>query len=143
MKIYIATPVVGSPNQRIYADKASANLRERGFDTYAPWEMIIPHAWDYPNNEWAQMVFARDIAELEACDWLVLLSYGRESTAGANWEAGYAYGRGKQILVVEMTDTPMSLMVSNGSWARVRGLDGLSKYDFDAAPFARTDTEQK
>ena len=143
MKIYIATPVAGSSEQRVNADKALRILNYRGFKCYAPWHMTIPRAWDYPNTEWAQMVFTRDIAELETCDWLVLLSYGRESTAGANWEAGYAYGRGKQILVVEMTDKPMSLMVSNGSWARVKGLDGLSKYDFDAAPFMRTDTEQK
>lgn len=116
---------------------------ERGFEVYCPWGLHIPHAWNYPNNEWGQMVFANDIAALENCDAAVMLSYGRESTAGANWEAGYLYARSKKIIVVEMTDNIMSIMVSNGCYARVKGLNGLRAYDFNTMPMLRTDTEQK
>ena len=37
----------------------------------------------------------------------------------------------------------MSLMVSNGSWAVVRGLGELEKYDFERWPKKMTQTEQK
>ena len=72
-----------------------------------------------------------------------MLSHGRYSTAGANWEAGYAFGIGKKVIVVEMTSEPMSLMVANGRYATVKGLSGLLKYDWSEMPKTRTNTEQK
>lgn len=45
--------------------------------------------------------------------------------------------------VVHMTDNVMSLMISNGCYAVVRGLIGLKNYDFDKMPKLRTETEQK
>lgn len=143
-RLYLATPV-GDPDspQRVGANEAAQILTELGFDVYCPWKMHIPHAWDYPNDEWGLMVFTRDIAELDKADIVVVLSYGRESTAGTNWEAGYAYGANKKVIVVEMTDAVMSLMVANGRYATVRGLEGLKEYDFTSFPVTRTKTEQK
>jgi hypothetical protein len=37
----------------------------------------------------------------------------------------------------------MSLMVSNGSWAVINGLDELERYDFEKWPKKMTQTEQK
>jgi hypothetical protein len=45
--------------------------------------------------------------------------------------------------VVHMTDNVMSLMISNGCYAVVRGLIGLKNYDFNKMPKSRTETEQK
>lgn len=118
-------------------------LREAGFEVYNPSEHVISHAWDYPNTEWGLMVFQADIQAIQDCDYVVVLSYGRDSTAGTNWEAGYAYGLNKRIILVEMTDKPMSLLLANGRYATVRGLDGLKNYDWEAMPKLRTDTEQK
>lgn len=144
MNIYLAAPF-GEPNskKRENAEAAALFLRSLNYNVYAPWEYTVPHAWDYPNNEWGLMVFMNDIHALDDCDMVVMLSYGRESTAGTNWEAGYAYGCGKRILVVEMTDAVMSLMVSNGAYARVKGIDGLIDYKFEDMPQSRTSTEQK
>lgn len=89
------------------------------------------------------MVFANDVTAIQAADIVVVLSYGRESTAGTNWEAGYAFGIYKTIILVEMTDEIMSLMVANGRYATVKGLEGLSNYDWADFPTTRTDTEQK
>ena len=118
-------------------------LRGKGFDVYAPIEHKMPNAWDYPNDEWGLMVFTCDIKAIDRCDVLVILSCGRNSTAGANWEAGYAFGIGKKVIVVEMTDDVMSLMVANGRYATVKGLEGLAQYDWDTMPKTRTKTEQK
>lgn len=144
MKIYLAAPfgTTGS-EKRNNAETAARTLRDKGYEVYCPWKNIIPHAWEYPNTEWGLMVFVNDVQAIDAADMVVVLSYGRESTAGTNWEAGYAYGRGKKVIIVEMTDTIMSLMVANGRWATVLGLKGLAEYDFHSMPMTRSSTEQK
>lgn len=145
MKVYLAAPF-GEPNSslRTNAQRAENILsKEKKLEVYCPWKYTLPHAWDYPNTEWGQMVFINDVHAIDNCDILVMLSYGRESTAGTNWEAGYAFGIGKKVIVVEMTDKVMSLMVANGRYATVQGLEGLKLYDFSKLPKSRTNTEQK
>ena len=144
MRAYIAAPF-GDPtsDKRMNAWVASEIMAKKGYELFQPWAYQIPHAWDYPNTEWGQMVFMNDLKAIDGADIVIVLSYGRESTAGTNWEAGYAFGTGKTVIVVEMTDEVMSLMVSNGMYARVKGLDGLRDYDFDKMPKSRTDTDQK
>ena len=122
---------------------AKSILRNAGHEVYVPVENFIPNAWGYPNTEWGLMVFNSDVQAINKCDVLVLLSYGRMGTACCNWEAGYAFGIGKKIIVVEMTDEVMSLMVANGRYATVKGLEGLAGYDWETMPKSRTDTEQK
>lgn len=141
IKIYLASSL--DLDKRQDMKDAKKVLVNAGFDVYAPVEHLIPHAWDYPNNEWGLMVFTSDVNAINDCDVLVLLSYGRYSSAGANWEAGYAFGHDKTVIVVEMTDSPMSLMVANGRWATVKGISGLSEYDWENMPKTRTNTEQK
>lgn len=145
MKIYLAAPLgTKGSKKRKNIIKATTILRERGFEVYCPCEMIIPRAWDYPNNEWGQMVFANDLHALTNCDIVVMLDYGREkTTAGTNWEAGYAFGIGKKVICVEVTNNIVSLMTANGSWARLKGLHELAEYDFVSMPKLRTNTEQK
>ena len=151
-KCYLAAPF-GTPDskKRENALKA-AEILEKRFEVFKPWDYRVPHAWDYPNIEWGLMVFMNDVKAIDAAEIVVVLSYGRESTAGTNWEAGYAFGTGKTVIVVEMmkdstpedpADDIMSLMVANGRYATVEGLKGLEEYDFDEMPKTRTDTEQK
>ena len=144
MKVYLAAPF-GEPHsdKRHNAMKAANILQEKGLAVYTPWTNYVPHAWDYPNAEWGLMVFNRDVSAINEADLVIMLSYGRESTAGTNWEAGYAYGINKRVIVVEMTDEIMSLMVANGRYATVRGLSGLAEYDFEKFPKTRSNTEQK
>ena len=141
MRIYLATTLALDKREDMYS--ALELLRKKGLSVYAPVEHIIPNAWDYPNNEWGLMVFESDVNAINSADIVVMLSYGRLSTAGANWEAGYAFGIGKRVIIVEMTDEIMSLMVANGRYATVKGLEGLDNYDFETMPKTRTNTEQK
>ncbi len=144
MKIYLASSIgpVGSLI-RDNAENIAAALTEAGHEVYIPWMHRVPHPWEYPNNEWALMTFMNDIRAMDEAELMVMLSYGRNSTAGANWEAGYFYGTGKKVIVVEMTDEVMSLMVANGRYATVKGIEGLKAYDWNEMPMSRTDTEQK
>ena len=144
MKIYLAAQF-GEPNseKRHNVEKASQILKVKGFEVFEPWGYRIPNAWDYPNSEWGLMVFMNDVKALDSADMVVALTYGRESTAGSNWEMGYAFAKEKKIILVEMTDNIMSVMVANGRYATVKGLDELKNYDFDKMPKTRSNTEQK
>ena len=141
-KVYLAAPFE-TLECKSNAIQASTILGLKGFDVYCPWKYKIPNAWDYPNDEWGAMVFATDIKAIQDADLVVVLSYGRYSTAGTNWEAGYAFGIGKKVIVVEMTGKIMSVMVSNGRYATVEGLNELESYDFNQMPQKRSYTEQK
>ena len=140
--VYLAAPIT-APREIIRT--AAIILEEAGFDVYVPTDHHVDHAWEYPNDEWGLMVFQSDIEAIKRSDYVVVLSYGRESTAGTNWEAGYAFGIGKKVIVVEecATNGIMSLMVSNGRYATVEGLAGLEAYDWDKMEKTRTKTEQK
>ena len=62
------------------------------------------------------------------------MSYGRISSAGTNFEAGYAYGIGKPVIVIEMPGVElMSLMLSNGSHAVIR-FEEFQNYDWENLP---------
>lgn len=142
MKIYLASPL--SEHYRKNLKTAQGILIDKGFDVYMPVAKQIEHAWGWTNPEWGLQVFRRDVDAIQACDFVVVLNYGREeTTAGTAWEQGYAYGIGKKILLVEMTENTQSLMVANGRFATVKGLEGLDKYYFYDPKPLRVDTEQK
>lgn len=142
MKIYLAASL--SPEFRQDMFNIITKLRNNGHLVYGPVEHAIEHAWDMSNQDWGRQVFEDDINAINAADCIVAISYGRtKTTSGCNWEIGYSYGIGKKVVVVEMNEEPQSLMVSNGSHATVKGLDGLMNYDFDLMPKTMTNTEQK
>lgn len=142
IKIYLASSLDKDKRQNIYA--ALELLRSKGFDVYNPLDFKIPHAWVLKNSEWGKLVFINDCEEIKKADFVVALNYGRrETTSGVVWECAYAFAHGKKVIIVEMTDHAQSLMVANGSYASIKGLEGLNAYDFYDPQPLRTDTEQK
>lgn len=143
-RAYIASPFFEDAH-RAAAVKAAEILRSRGIDTYLPLEYKVPNAWDLPNREWGAAVYRADVKAIRNSDTVVVLSYGRLGSAGTAWEAGYAFGIGKRVIVVEMPGTTlMSLMVANGRTATLKGLDALRDYDFVHFPKTRdNEMEQK
>lgn len=142
-KVYLAASL--SHDKRATTEQVRQILMSKGFEVYNPVDNVIPNAWDYPNTEWGLMVFTNDVTAIDNSDFVVAISYGRiDDTGGTCWEIGYAYGIGKRVIVVEMNQgVPISLMVSNGSYARVSGIEGIENYDFENFPKLRTNTEQK
>lgn len=148
MNIYIAAPFGEIGTEKRYVVEEIRKILQSKISykdkIFCPWDYKIPNAWDYSNAEWVRMVFTNDVKEIDASDIIIAVSYGRiETTSGTNWEIGYAFGTGKKVIVVEMTNNVMSLMVSNGCYAVVNGLVGLKEYDFDKMLKLRTKTEQK
>lgn len=141
MNIYLAASLSHDKRQSMY--DALEILRNKGFKVYAPIEHFIENAWDWPNDEWGLQVFRNDVEAIKNCDLVVSLTWGRlQTSAGTTWEQGFAYGIGKKVILVEMTNNVQSLMVANGRYATIKGLDELKLYDFDNLPELRTNTEQ-
>ena len=112
MKIYLAGPC-DSENRSLMVAAAKI-LRKYGLEIYCPFELKIENAWDYPQEEWAQKVFEKDVEAINKCDCMLYISRGRMSSAGSNWEQGYAYALKKRIVVLQIEDAPTSLMTFCG-----------------------------
>ena len=155
-RIYLASSMDADFRESIIG--AAQILRETFRDVYVPMEHVIKNAWDYPNNEWGLMVFQNDLSAIDDCDYVVFLNYGRErTTAGCSWEAGYAFASGKKVFVVDIPHPHLhepdpeykvpqfitSLMIENGRYATINGLDGLRNYDWEKLKKTRTKYEQK
>ena len=112
MKIYLAGPC-DSENRSLMVAAAKL-LRKYKLEVYCPFELKIENAWDYPQEEWAQKVFEADVKAINECDCMLYISRGRMSSAGSNWEQGYAYALKKRIVVLQIEDAPTSLMTFCG-----------------------------
>ncbi len=125
MKIYLAGSC--DTENRYNMVQIAKIFREYGnHEVYCPWELKIENAWDMPQEEWARKVFEADIKAIQECDVFIMISHGRESTAGTNWENGYAYGLNKHIITIQITDKPTSLMTySSASYFYICPLDDL------------------
>lgn len=145
-KIYLASSM--SAEHRGDIQEAAKILRETFRDVYVSMEHTIQNAWDYPNNEWGLMVFEDDIAAIDRSDHVVFLNYGREkTTADCSWEAGYAFAKGKKVIVVDIPKSSekfiTSLMIENGRYATLTTFEALKNYDWDKMPKERSLFEQK
>lgn len=143
-RFYVASPFF-QQDQRDAAISVAENLRKLGHAVFLPLEHKFENAWDMPNHVWGKNVFEYDLECIGMSDFVVCLSYGRMSSAGTNWEAGYAHGIGKPVLVVEMPGTRlMSLMLMNGCRAVFKSPGDLYAYDFVGAPAVTDESmEQK
>ena len=113
MKIYLAGPC-DSEHRTQMVRIASWLRREPNFEVYCPWELKIENAWNLTQENWGAEVFWNDIQAINACDIFLMISTGRKSTAGTNWEQGYAYAKKKKVYVIQITDKPTSLMTFCG-----------------------------
>ena len=101
--------------QRALMKNIAKLLRDRGEEVYCPFELQIPNAWDMSQEAWSEKVFQSDVAALDNADLFLMISPGRISSAGTNWEQGYSYAKNKKIIVVQYTGNNTSLMTYVGS----------------------------
>lgn len=116
MYIYLAGPCDSDHRSlMVNVKKNIERLIDKETDViYCPFELKIENAWDLSQEDWSREVFTHDCKAMEDCDFAILISYGRESSAGTNWEQGYLYALGKKIFVLQVTDNPTSLMTYIG-----------------------------
>ena len=137
MKIYLAASFAfpdkeTTEERKAIISKAALSLRNRGFDVFVPHEHKIPDAEKMDNLLWSACVMAMDKGNIDIADWVVVLTFGKAgNNAGVAWEAGYAYGIGKNVLIVKMNNEIESMMMWFNAHSKVMGLEGLEAFDFD------------
>lgn len=128
-RIYLAGSC--GKGQRAMMESIADFIRHLGYNVYCPFELKIPYAWDMSQEEWSRKVFDADIEAIKSSDIVFMISVGRESTAGTNWEQGYAFGIGKPVYVCQITDKDTSLMTYWGchkfNFAKTDSLDWQNK----------------
>lgn len=112
-KIYLAGSC--SSENRTTMVKIANILRAHNLQIYCPWELKIEQAWSLPQEKWARQVFDSDIAAINNCDTFFFISKGRMSSAGSNFEQGYAFATKKPCIVLQITEEPTSLMTFCGT----------------------------
>ena len=129
MKIYLAGPI---KRHRKTLEEMALIMRKDNHEVYLPSEHKIENAWDLPNDIWGKMVFDNDIEAINNCDLVVVASYDNsEHHGGTRWESGYAYGIGKKIVVVHFEQEDISLMIANGCFSNINGLEEFKKTDLN------------
>ena len=138
MKIYLACSFAYKDRQKTEERKqvmliVKYYLMSKGFDVYNPSELTIENAWDYTMHEWGKLVFEADRKELNSCDAVVFLSFGKENSSGAVWEIGYVYGKNIPVVMVSLAmGDAESLMCIHAARAVLKGLNGLYNYDLES-----------
>lgn len=103
IKVYLAAPIIGITEEMKNQILAVKNkLTEVGFEVYDPRENGAANSWGCSLDEWCRVIFELDVAAINRSDWIVVLDYGRYASAGTAWECGYAFGKSKDVLVIEM-----------------------------------------
>ena len=134
MKFYLAGPVVADQEIKRQLDNieetidrmtlpvlcpGTVDMEEDKPYVYRPGKNRVPNEWGIDLNTWAQCVFTMDVIALDDADWVVIADYGRNSTAGTAWEAGYAFAKGKKILVVQMPGVEETSLMIRGCAANI------------------------
>ncbi len=132
MNIYLAGPFFNETEIR-NVEYAERVLAARGLEVFSP--MRHEERSEEPGTPaWARKLFEMDRAAIDEADALVVLYYGNYSDTGTAWECGYAYAKGKPIVLVHADgDADSNLMMHCGCRTNIR-LDGLETFDFETMP---------
>lgn len=131
MYIYIAGPFFNETEIR-NIEYAEQILTEKGISFFSP--MRHEERDELPGSSaWARKLFEMDRQAIEECDTVLTLYYGNYSDTGTAWECGYAYAKGKPVILVHAGGEDSNLMMHCGCHTNIT-LPELRTYDFDAMP---------
>lgn len=122
MKYYLAAPVVTDDDTKAKVNAVYETLCDaKGAENvYRPGLHTVPNAWGITMQMWGQCVFTMDVLAIDDCEWLVLCDFGREkASAGTAWECGYAFAKGKKVLIITMPGANETSLMLNGCAANV------------------------
>ena len=91
MRIYLAGPLFTTPEREWNAGLA-ARLRAGGHEVFVPQEN--PAA-----ERTGKAIFLKDLEGLDGSDTVVAIMDGADPDSGTCWECGYAYAKGKTVVL--------------------------------------------
>ena len=116
MKIYLAGSCAGEDRTIMMKTAEYIKRHFKECEVYTPFTLKIENAWSYSQEAWSYLVFEKDITALRESDIVIYISKGRISSSGSNFEQGYAFALQKKIFVLQIADTPTSLMTYCGCY---------------------------
>lgn len=128
--IYLASPFFNDREREVLTFAETA-LRRRGFEIFSPREHEVRDCKE-GSSQWCRKVFELDRDALDACDTVVVIYHGNYSDSGTAWECGYAHGKGKKIVAVQLGNDS-NIMVQESVAANIT-LEELETYDFNEMP---------
>ena len=91
MRIYLAGPLFTTP-ERDWNAGLTARLRSGGHEVFLPQD-------NHAGERTGRAIFLEDLAGLDWADTVVAIMDGADPDSGTSWECGYAYARGKTIVL--------------------------------------------
>ena len=119
MKIYLAGPLFTTP-EREFNTQLAIRLRAAGHDVWVPQEN--------PATELTgKAIFVKDLEGLDGADGVVAIMDGADPDSGTCWECGYAYAKGKPVVLYrsdlrgagDARDIPYNAMLIGAADARI------------------------
>lgn len=90
--VYLAGPLFTMAERQFNAELAG-KLRELGISVFLPQE-------EEAREFTAECIFAQDVEGINGAKRVVAIMDGPDPDSGTAWECGYAYGKGKPVIVV-------------------------------------------
>ena len=131
MNVYIAGPFFNE-NEIRHIQYTEELLTGKGISFFSP--MRHEERTEEPGTPaWARKLFEMDRAAIDDCDAVLVLYYGNYSDTGTAWECGYAYAKGKPVILVHAGGEDSNLMMHCGCRTNIT-LEDLPAFDFDFMP---------
>ena len=134
LKIYLASPFFNE-YELSCVKRAEEILFSRGFSVFSP-RLNEVRGEVSSQQAWSKESFHNDRRFIDWADVVVMLYHGGYSDSGTAWEAGYACGIHKPVIVVHVGKDPengSNLMVHEGCHTNIT-LEELADYDFEMMP---------
>lgn len=91
MKLYLAGPLFTAA-ERQFNDILAVYLRSQGH------QVVLPQESD-PHGKIARDLFSENVHGIERCECVLACVDGADPDSGTSWEIGYAYAKGKRIVL--------------------------------------------
>ena len=119
MRIYLAGPLFTTA-ERDWNDGLAARLTAGGHDVY----LSQAHPAPEPTG---RAIFQKDLDALDRADGVVAMMDGPDPDSGTAWECGYAYARGKPVVLFrsdirdsgDVRDIPYNAMLIGAADAHI------------------------
>ena len=131
MIVYLASPFFDDVELKTIKEAEETLLSREGIELFSP--RLHENREERHKEGWSLSTFENDRRMIDACDAVVMLYYGNYSDSGTAWEAGYAFGSHKPVVVVHVDggDGMSNLMIHESAHANI-SMDELASYDFGA-----------
>ena len=129
-KIYLASPFFNDEEKEIL-NKVTKILRNKGLEVFVPMEHQNPE-FKFGTLEWRAATFKSDVDAIDEADVVVaLINKGNYDDTGTSWEIGYAYAKGIDTVVVNITGETINLMIADSLHSILTSYEEIEAYDFN------------